>query len=401
MERRIYILSALCILLSGCYGYVGGLDDSNHQFTEIVFMNRSGHDVELRFPSSKWSEEPDTIRLEKGNGLWKWDFEFDSSYSNQFFDEVEMLVDGKERFLFDDYSPGIPYDPCSTQYMKNLYDSKGMYYVYDFNEKSYEACRSYFENLKIVRMTDVPPTYIKKDTLITDGSTEAIFNEFYPVASLREDISIGAVIGKEAASLEKITVHSEYGIAPGKVETTYNGYISGRQDKPCIEYYDIEQLRKAGLAHFGCDFAELTGRNEMDKFCGCLYSTAHIKYKEHLLDDNETTGFAQSLDSDKAIISYIGYGNLKILLAEADCLSNRLTNYLRYEFLTDYGNRNYYVPNVDFYLIDLDKDGNFRCQKGGSEIIDLFLKSSGSEPSHPVFVTLRNNEGVHIPNLSL
>ena len=66
MERRLYILILLSFLLSGCYGYVGGLDDSNFKFTELVFINRSQHDIELRFPSSKWSEEPDTIRLEKG-----------------------------------------------------------------------------------------------------------------------------------------------------------------------------------------------------------------------------------------------------------------------------------------------------------------------------------------------
>ena len=391
----------LSILTTGCYGYIGGLDDSNAEFTEIVFMNRSEHDIELRFPSSKWSEEPDTIRLEKGNGLWKWSYEFDYSYSNQFFDEVEIMVDGKERFLFDDYSPSIPYDPTNTQYMKNLSDSKGMYYVYDFNEKAYETCKAYFDNLKIVRMTDVPPTYIDRDTLITDGSTEAIFRDFYPVAALRESISVGAVIGNEAESLDKITVHTEDGIAPGEVETTYKKYISGRQDKPCIEYYDIEQLRKAGLAHFGCDFAELTGRDEMDKFCGCFYSTAHIKYIEHLLEDDETLGFAQSLDADKGIISYILHGNIKILLVEADCSSSKLLNYLRYEFLTDLGNWFHNVPDVDFYLIDLDENGNFRYQKGGSEIIDLFLKSSDAEPSYPVSVTLRNYEGVHIPNLSL
>ena len=134
MERRLYILILLSFLLSGCYGYVGGLDDSNFKFTELVFINRSQHDIELRFPSSKWSEEPDTIRLEKGNGLWKKDFEFDYSYSNDFYDEVEMVVDGKEKFYFDDYSIYIPYNPCTTQYMHNLNDSKGLYYVYEFNE---------------------------------------------------------------------------------------------------------------------------------------------------------------------------------------------------------------------------------------------------------------------------
>ena len=401
MERRIYILSALCILLSGCYGYVGGLDDSNFKFTELVFINRSQHDIELRFPSSKWSEEPDTIRLEKGNGLWKKDFEFDYSYSNDFYDEVEMVVDGKEKFYFDDYSIYIPYNPCTTQYMHNLNDSKGLYYVYEFNETAYKVCKSYLDQLRIFKMTDVPPSYIAKDTLITDGSTEALFNEFYPVASLREHISLGAVIGKEAESLDRITVYPEYGVAPGNIERIDKDYISGRQDKPCGEYYDIDQLRKTGLAHFGCDFAELTGRDKMEKFCGCLYSTAHIKYREQLLDTKETTDFASFINLDKGIISYIGYGNLKILLAEADCYSGRLSNYLRSEYLTDYGSTSDHIEDIDFYLIDLDENGEFRCRKGGPEIIDLFLTPSAEEPSFPVFATIRNYEGVHIHNISL
>ena len=402
MERRIYILSALCILLSGCYGYVGGLDDSNHQFTEIVFMNRSGHDVELRFPSSKWSEEPDTIRLEKGNGLWKWDFEFGSSYSSQFFDEVEMLVDGKERFLFDDYSPGIPYNPCTSQYMKNLYDSKGLYYVYDFNEQAYKASKEYFDNLKIFRMVVVPPSYIRTDTLITDGSTEALFTEFYPVASLRNDISVGTVIGKEAESLDKITVHTEHGIAPGNVEISHRERIMGRQDKPCLTYYSIDELRKTGLAHFGCDFAELTGRDEMEKFCGHLYSTAHIKYTEHLEATQETTDFLYYVDSEKAVISDIAYGNIKILMTESDCTSNRLSSYVHKEFLTDdSGNSDNFVRDVDFYLIDLDENGDFRCRKGGSELVDLFLNPSDDELSFPVYLDLLNFEKIHIRGISL
>ena len=51
MERRLYILILLSFLLSGCYGYVGGLDDSHLKFTELVLINRSPHEIELRYPS--------------------------------------------------------------------------------------------------------------------------------------------------------------------------------------------------------------------------------------------------------------------------------------------------------------------------------------------------------------
>ena len=139
----------------------------------------------------------------------------------------------------------------------------------------------------------------------------------------------------------------------------------------------------------------------MEKFCGCLYSTAHIKYLEHLLDTKETTDFASFINLEKGIISYIGYGNLKILLAEADCYSGRLSNYLRSEYLTDYGSTSDHIEDIDFYLIDLDENGEFRCRKGGPEIIDLFLTPSAEEPSFPVFATIRNYEGVHIHNISL
>ena len=54
MERRLYILILLSFLLSGCYGYVGGLDDSNFKFTELVFINRSQHDIERARGQARW-----------------------------------------------------------------------------------------------------------------------------------------------------------------------------------------------------------------------------------------------------------------------------------------------------------------------------------------------------------
>ena len=401
MKIRLNISAAVCILLNGCYGYVGGFDDADTQFSELVLINRSTHDIELRIPTSKWSEDPDTIILEKGNGLWKRDFDFDHTYSNVFFDEVEITVDGKERFLFDDFQ-SVPYNPCSTQYMKNLNDSKGIYYVYEFNETAYEACKKYFDDLKAFTMNDVPPSYIVKDTLVTAGSSEALLRTIYPGAGIRERLRLGAVVGKEAESVGKIRFFDDDGTAQGRIEISERESIGGRKDKPCMVYYDINELRKTGLAHFGCDFAELTGRSELDRYCGCMYTILHIKRRETLHESPETAGYLMSLTLDKAFVNQITYGTVKILLAEADCLDSRLQNHLYFNVLTDYGNDNYFVPDIRFHLIDLDKNGDFRCKSGGMEIVEMFLDESDTGTNVPIDFAVYDNSGntyIHVQDI--
>lgn len=113
MKIRIFILLASVAVLSGCRGYIGGFDDSNLSFVQVVLMNRSGHDIEMRFNETGWSAEGDTIRLESGNGLWKYDFTEEVN-SNVFFEEMEMVIDGEERIIFDSQlDKVIPCNPCS------------------------------------------------------------------------------------------------------------------------------------------------------------------------------------------------------------------------------------------------------------------------------------------------
>lgn len=400
MRHSTYILLTLCILLYGCRGYIGGLDDSNTQIVQLVFMNRSSHDIEIIIKDPAWSVKPDTIRLEKGNGLWKRNFGSEYAYTNHYFDEAEIVVEGGERFLFEGIS--IPYSPCS---LKPLSDSKGVYYIYDFNEKAYMEIRQAYEDLRKFTMNDVPPSYILPDTLITAGSSEALFKRLYPANSVKESLRLGSVIGREAERIDKIRVYEEDGIVPGNVEVNYDKYSGGRKDRPCFAYYSIEELRKAGLAHFGCDFGEITGREELDGFSGCLYSSMEVRRRESLQETQETSEFRKNISDDKAIVQSITYGNVKILLAEADCMHEKLMHYLHYNVLTDYGDSYYYVPDVKYYLLSLDENGSFQCKSGGLEIVSEWLDVSEAEPVVAIDYSVTDSSGsstfVHIYDVAI
>ena len=68
--RRFIIIAALTLTLCGCRGYIGGFDDSNLIFSQLVLMNRSSREVTLLIDRSQWAAPQDTIRLEAENGLW-------------------------------------------------------------------------------------------------------------------------------------------------------------------------------------------------------------------------------------------------------------------------------------------------------------------------------------------
>lgn len=397
MKHSRYILLILSILMNGCQGYIGGLDDSDIKIVQLVFMNRSSHDIEIIIKDPCWSEDPDTIRLEKGNGLWKHDFGSGYAYRNYFYDEAEIVVDGQERFYFEDMN--LPYSPCS---LKALDDSKGIYYVYDFNEKAYAGIKKAYEELKTFIMTDIPPSYIVHDTLITAGSSEALFRTLFPAPSVRKSLKLGSVVGKEAESIDRIRIYEEDGIAPGQVKIDEKEYSGGRKDKSCLAYFSLKELSQTGLAHFGCDFGELTGRKEMDRFCGCLYSSLDIRRRETLLDSPETSEFMMNIADEKAVVKSITYGNVKILLAEADCTHNKLANYLYFNVLTDTGRPNIFVPDVKYYLLSLDENGSFKCKSGGLEIVSEFLDESGTGPTVAIDYSLTDKSGsayVHIHDI--
>ena len=401
MKIRIFILLASVAVLSGCRGYIGGFDDSNLSFVQVVLMNRSGHDIEMRFNETGWSAEGDTIRLESGNGLWKYDFTEEVN-SNVFFEEMEMVIDGEERIIFDSQlDKVIPCNPCSPGSWKNVSDSKGQYFIYDFNETVCERIMKGYSSLKTFRMNRIPPSGIMSDTLCAEGSSEALFYQLFPVPSIREDLRLGAVVSKEAESIDRIVFHE--GTVPGKIVTEehHSGY--GRMDSPCFTYHSMEELRKAGLAHFGCDFAELSGRGRMEKFTGCLYSYVEVDHTEQLQETRETTDYIWNMSLDKAFVTNIEYGRVKILFAEADCSSKTLSNYLYYNVLTNNHNDNYTVDEIDYHLIGMDENGKFFCQSGGEELVRAFLEASDGLPAYPVSFCMTDAAGnsahIHIDDV--
>ena len=70
MKRFLYILAAT-VMISGCYGYIGGMDDSDVQFTQLVFINRSSLEIGVSIDGVDWISPQDTIRLKPENGLYK------------------------------------------------------------------------------------------------------------------------------------------------------------------------------------------------------------------------------------------------------------------------------------------------------------------------------------------
>lgn len=400
MKRHILIFLASTAILSGCKGYMGGFDDSNIGFVQLVLMNRSSHEIELRFSETRWNPEGDTIRLESGNGLWKHDFTDDLN-SNVFFKDMEMVIDGKERIVFDfSLDDVIPCNPCHSGSLKNVSDSKGQYFIYDFNETAYERIMKGYDRLKTFRMNRIPPTALLNDTLCTEGSSEALFYRLFPVQSLRNNVRPGAVVSKRAEGIDRIEFHE--GTVPGRIVTEEKQSEYGRKDSPCFTYHSMDELRKAGLAHFGCDFAELTGRGEMDRFTGCLFSYVQVDRTEHLQETPETTDYIWDMSLDKAFINRIEYGRVMILLAEADCSSRTLSSHLHYNVLTDDFNDNYSVNEIDYHLISMDSNGDFFCQSGGEELVSSFLEGTDG-PAYPVSFGLTDAAGsiasIHIDDV--
>ena len=61
-------------VLSGCRGFVGGLDDSNVETSQIVFINTSPYDLTFIIDDEDWVG-PDTVKIESEGGLKKYDID--------------------------------------------------------------------------------------------------------------------------------------------------------------------------------------------------------------------------------------------------------------------------------------------------------------------------------------
>ena len=71
MQIPKYISFAFLLMAAGCKGYIGGIDDADIKFSQIVMVNRSSQDIRINVNKSEIVSPQDTIYLEPENGLWK------------------------------------------------------------------------------------------------------------------------------------------------------------------------------------------------------------------------------------------------------------------------------------------------------------------------------------------
>lgn len=390
--RRFIGMLVTMLAACGCRGYIGGFDDSDMQSMELVFVNRSRHDIEVTFDRLEWIGAEDTIFLEAGNGLWK--KKFDNPYHYLGFDEgrMQMRFDG-EREIFMDNMSGHDYNPCRYYQGIQLHDSQGQYVVYEFSDA---VCDSYFEwydKLKILNMTDIPPAYIDSDRC-KEGSAEVYSRTVYAPGKVRNRLMLGAVVSKEADGADKVKFLEEQRFEPASVEKVEN--VKGsRKDYVYSQYYSTDELRRMSVALFGCDFAQLTGReseDEMERQCGIVYSHYLIGYYEQFQDMEAPQEILDVMDK-AAVVSRIEYGRLMLLLAEGNCsagmLDNHTCEHMEDGKVSDY----HHVKDAVFHLITLDDEGQFTCRSGGEEMIDIYRDGIMEQPLLPMAYSLTDFSG--------
>ena len=233
-------------------------------------------------------------------------------------------------------------------------------------------------------MFSISPSSIHSDSLITEGSSEALFDRIYPVPAVWDDLKLGAIVSKEAEKLDEIIFRKDKSVVP---DTSWvsdgRHHYNPRYYSPVAAYYCMADLEKMGLAHFGCDFAALTGRQdgEMEKFCGVMFTHPDIDRSEYFfvpqdLSEEELNGFIAGRKEDEAVITEIDYGRLMILLAEADYSYYRIGNF--------------YIEDIDFYLLTRNEEGGFECRKGGWELVEEFKNCGKDEPVLPLAFRLND-----------
>ena len=109
--RRVYIfLLLLTVVLSSCDSYLGGIDDYNFQYDQLVFINKCSEDLSIIFDNPDWLDPGDTIKLKPTNGVWKRKKVREGLNLPRF--EYMQLIFGKDKKIcFDTYSL-FAYNPC-------------------------------------------------------------------------------------------------------------------------------------------------------------------------------------------------------------------------------------------------------------------------------------------------
>ena len=404
MKKVIYILASL-VAFAGCNSFWGGLDDSNQELRQIVIINRSSHKIDLSIDGVDWISPLDTIRLKPENGLYKQSKYVDHYYNFDTFNAImyARFNDGEKEMYFDRYSD-FPYN--LNYNIKNLYDSKGEYQVIEFSDNICDSLFKYHEERLIFEMSNLyyPNNII--DSLCTKGSSEAWYQRLFATSATRNKLRLGAVVSKEAETLNDIQFLEGYSFVPDSVEVKDSSHLLEipyhAQEKS--RYYSIENLRKFSMAHFGCDFAELIGHEKMDKFCGVILMNVWKERGEYMLDVETTEEIIRRIgdsSSDIRVIDSIIYGDLMILLAEADCSGDRLQQYIQYSvFKGGDGDKNYL--DVLYHLITMSAEGDFVCRSGGEELAMEFEAGFKSPAAHPIMFSPTifglGESWIHIPD---
>lgn len=388
--KRVLIYISLMFCMCGCRGWSGGMDDFRMSYRQLVLVNRSSYDADIVMELAG-SDSIHHVYLEPDNGLWK---QTSEEHINNSFDlkRAEVLFDSRYRIPFDDMT-ALPFNPCDNSELVMLSDTYGQYYVYEFNDRKISAVLKKWEELKTFRMSDIPPSQIDESSS-TEDSSETLFYRFYPVRELWSGLRLGAGVRTEAGSLAEICIEDNAGMGSFNAQTDHNDYYLASPQVRTV-YYDIKQLQKTGLAHFGCDFAALTGRDSMEKFNGVMAINARV-------DSCVFTSGPFDLQTDSlTFISKIEYGRLMILLAEADHSVGKIEQYVEYNLFHDQDRPGSHLDDVDFYLISLDENGRFMCTSGGKELARTFIEDIENQPVHPLAVSLPDSTGIRIRDVLL
>lgn len=394
MKTKTYIGFLMLAVLSGCRGFVGGLDDSNVEASQIVFINTSPYDLTLIIDDEDWVG-PDSVKIESEGGLKKYDIEL--THNLNYFEFAELMIEGKGRICYD-FDTKLPCNPCKYGFSVHLDDTYRNYYVFEFTEDNCNELLQKYEDLKRFEMYSLYPSVIREDTLITEGSSEALFSKIFIVPEAYDEVKIGTLVSKTAESIDKIDF-SQQKIEVHQDSIKRYDWGIGRLDVQ-QSYYCLDDLSKTSLAHFGCDFAALTGRKEMDRFCGLIFSQSK--------GTAEWTDDLHDIPEDNLAIQNILKGQIMILLAEADCSASVLAENLRRtmmhfdgNFIEKYGKS----KNPVFHLITRDEDGRFRSCTGGMELVERYLNGIDDEPTLPLYfemVDADNEPGhLHIKDISI
>lgn len=394
MKIKIYIGFLIITVLSGCRGFVGGLDDSNVEASQIVFINTSPYDLTLIIDDEDWVG-PDTVKIESEGGLKKYDV--DLTHNLNYFKYAELMIEGKGRICYD-FDTKLPCNPCSYGFSIRLEDTYRNYYVFEFTEDNCNELLQKYDDLKQFEMYSLYPSVIREDTLITEGSSEALFSKIFIVPEAYDEVKIGTLVSKTAESIDKIDF-SQQKIEVHQDSIKRYDWGIGRLDVQ-QSYYCLDDLSKTSLAHFGCDFAALTGRKEMDRFCGVIFSQSKGTV--------ESTDDLHDIPEEMLSVTRILNGQIMILLAEADCSARVLAENVRWSMMQFDGNfieKDGMSKNPVFHLITRDEDGRFQSCTGGMELVERYLNGIDNEPSLPLCFEVVNSENkdnyIHINDIEL